>query len=313
MVVAGEALVDLVAEADGRYRPVPGGSPANVAVGLSRLGARTHLLARLGPGVFGRLVRTHLIDNGVRLDHAVDAVEPTTLAVVSLDDHGGATYDFYADGTADWGWRAQELPDPLPAGTVALCAGSIAVAREPGAAALVDLVRREHDRGEVTVVLDPNVRPALLGPPDDVTRRWDDLVPSADVIKVSDEDLGRLAPGRDHARLAASWAERGPALVVVTRGGDGALGVTSGGVEAVVDAHPVDIVDTVGAGDAFTAGLVDTLRLAGLLGDRSRAALASMDAASLRDILDRAAVVAAITCGRRGADPPTAAEVAAHS
>lgn len=313
IMVAGEALVDLVGEADGRYRAVPGGSPANVAVGLSRLGAPTHLLARLGTGAFGRLIRTHLTGNGVRLDHAVDAAEPATLAVVSLDELGGASYDFYADGTADWEWRTEELPAELPAGTLALCTGSIALARRPGAAALVDLVRREHERGEVTVVLDPNLRPALLGSPEEVARHWDELVASADVIKVSDEDLRRLAPDRDPASLAASWAQRGPALVVLTRGGDGAHGVTAGGVEAVVDAHPVDIIDTVGAGDAFTAGLVDSLRLAGLLGGRSRTALASMDASRLRDVLDRAVLVAAITCGRRGADPPTAAEIDAHA
>ncbi|NEE01671.1 carbohydrate kinase family protein [Phytoactinopolyspora halotolerans] len=309
IVVAGEALIDLVAEPGGVYRPVPGGSPANVAVGLARLGARTQLLARLGSGAFGRLIREHLEDNRVGLDHAIDADEPATLAVVSLDAAGHATYDFYAEGTADWQWSPDELPDPLPAGTVALCTGSIAAARQPGSPAILQLLRRERERGTAAIVLDPNLRPALLGPPEDVREQWDTLIDLADVVKVSDEDLAWLVPGTGTAEIAKSWAERGPALVVVTRGGDGSVAATAGGTTVEIAAAPVDVVDTVGAGDSFTSGLVDSLRLRGLLGADARQRLAALGAEELRPILERSARIAAITCGRRGADPPTAAEV----
>ncbi|WP_203433190.1 carbohydrate kinase family protein [Jiangella asiatica] len=312
IIVSGEALVDLVADPDGRYRAVPGGSPANVAVGLARLGAPTQLLARLGTGAFGQVVRDHLVANGVGLDHAVDTADLTTLAVVSLDGEGRAAYDFYAEGTADWGWRPDELPASLPAETLALVTGSIAVAREPGAAALVELIRRERSRGAVSVVLDPNLRPSLLAPHDVVRRQWNELVALADVVKVSDEDLAWLAPELPVASLAADWARRGPALVVVTRGAAGAIGVTSGGTTVDVPTPEVEVADTVGAGDAFTAGLVDSLRLDGLLGGAARDRLATLADAPLRAILDRAALVAAMTCERPGADPPTASALTAR-
>lgn len=309
IVVAGETVIDLVEEPGGRYRPVPGGSPANVAVGLGRLGVPTHMLARLGRGRFGRLIRDHLVSNDVLLDLAVDAEEPPTLAVVSLDDDGRAGYDFYADGTADWEWTADELPDPLPAGTVALCAGSIAAARQPGAPTLLQLIRREHGNNKVTIVLDPNIRASLLGDPEDARDHWDTLVELADVIKVSDEDLDWLVPDIEIDQIAKGWAECGPSLIVVTRGDAGAFAVTSEGVEVEVPAPDVDVVDTVGAGDAFTAGLVDALRQNDLLGASRRQALAETDVATLEAMLAHAARIAALTCTRQGADPPRSANL----
>ncbi|HEU0214005.1 MAG TPA: carbohydrate kinase [Jiangellaceae bacterium] len=312
IVVAGEALVDLVAEDDGRFRAVPGGSPANVAVGLARLGRPTHMLARLGAGRFGGIIREHLAHNGVGLDLAVESSQPTTLAVVSLDANGRAAYDFYVEGTADWGWTPAELPEALPAGTLALCTGSLAVALEPGATAMTDLMRRTGAAG-VSVVLDPNLRPALLGERAAARRRLEAQVALADVVKVSDEDLGWVAPEHSPADTAARWLDLGPAMVVVTQGAAGAFAVTLGGARAVVPAYPVDVLDTVGAGDAFTAGLVDALGGHDLLGGAARARLGRCGDATLHDVVERATLVAALTCARRGADPPTAAEVAAAS
>ena len=309
IVVVGEALVDLVGEPDGRYRPVPGGSPANVAVALSRLGVPTELLARIGRGVFGALVRSHLEGNGVGLNHAVRADEPVTLAIVSVDRYtGGASYDFYVDGTADWQWSPGELPGRLPTGTSALCTGSLAVALEPGATQLVDLVRREAERGEVTVVLDPNLRPSLLGSREQTRDRVESLVALAGIVKVSDEDLAWLAPGEPVEEIAARWLDLGPRLIVVTLGPRGAYAATRSGSEITVSGRPVDLVDTVGAGDSFTAGLLDALHRRSALG--GGAGLDRLDAAGLRSVLDHAALVAALTCARRGADPPTAAELA---
>ncbi|HEU4542622.1 MAG TPA: carbohydrate kinase [Jiangellaceae bacterium] len=313
IVVAGEALVDLVGEPDGRYRPVPGGSPANVAVGLARLGSPTELLARLGTGVFGALVREHLARNDVGLTHAVQAAEPATLAVVSLDAEGRASYDFYVTGTADWGWTPDELPRELPKSAVALCTGSLAVALAPGAAELAKLVRRERDRGQVTVVIDPNVRPALLGDRSEARRVLGRIIEAADVVKVSDEDLTWLEPADPVEQVAANWLGGGPALVVVTRGERGAYAATRHGATVTVPARPVRLIDTVGAGDAFTSGLVDALRRRQLLGGATaRDRLAGLDAATLTQVVEDAGLVAAITCGRRGADPPTASEVAAQ-
>ncbi|HSI94179.1 MAG TPA: carbohydrate kinase [Jiangellaceae bacterium] len=311
IVVAGEAVVDLVGEPDGRYRAVPGGSPSNVAVGLARLGMTTELLARLGTGRFGQLLRDHLTGNHVGLSHAVVANQPATLAVVSLDQAGRATYDFYVEGTADWAWTPAELPDPLPRGTVALCTGSLAIALEPGGTAITDLIRREHQRGEVTVVLDPNVRPALLGHHRAVRDRLESQLAYADVVKVSDEDLAWLAPGETIQDVAAHWLGLGPSMVVVTLGPRGAYAATRRGREINVAARQVDLVDTVGAGDAFTAGLVDALQQRRLLGGTSvRDRLATLDDATMHEIVDRAGLVAAVTCGRQGADPPTAGDLA---
>ena len=258
IVVAGEALVDLVAEDDGRFRAVPGGSPANVAVGLARLGRPTRMLARLGAGRFGVIIREHLAHNGVGLDLAVESSQPATLAVVSLEPDGRAAYDFYVDGTADWGWTPAELPETLPAGTIALCTGSLAVALEPGATVITELMRRAGAAG-VSVVLDPNLRPALLGERAAARRRLEAQVALADVVKVSDEDLTWVVPDQSPADAAARWLDLGPALVVVTQGAAGAFALTIGGARTVVPAYSVDVLDTVGAGDAFTAGLVDTL------------------------------------------------------
>ncbi len=309
IVVAGEALVDLVDEGDGSFRAIPGGSPANVAVGLARLGAPVQMLTRLSRDGFGRRIGAHLAGSGVGLDLAVEAAEPTPLAVATLDMQGRASYSFYVQGTADRMWQAAEVPERLPTGSQALCVGSLALALEPGAGLLGGLLERERQRAEVTVVLDPNVRPALMGDPDAARARTRRLVVASDVVKVSDEDLAWLAPGEDPQAAARAWVATGPQLVVVTRGAAGAYAVTAAGVEVAVPAAAVTLVDTVGAGDAFTSGLVDGLRREGALGGQARSWLGELDAEVLGSVLARAIRVSALTCGRRGADPPYAAEV----
>jgi fructokinase len=309
IMVSGEALIDLVDEGDGQFRAHPGGSPANVAVGLARLSIEATLLARVSHDAFGRLLRSHLDRGGVDLSHVVAASEPTTLAVVSLDERGVATYDFYVIGTADWQWQPSEIPDPLPAGTVALHTGSLALAVPPGAEVITGLLRREHERGQVTISLDPNIRPTFEKNREDAVRRVENQVSLADVVKVSEEDLAWLFPGEEPAAVAQRWRDLGPAIVAVTLGADGVLAV---GPEEKVVSRPavsVRLVDTVGAGDAFTAGLLAGLSRAGLLGGDNRAVLGSVDDAMLADLLDGAALVAALTCAKRGADPPTWIEV----
>jgi fructokinase len=309
ILVCGEALIDLVDEGGGQFRAHPGGSPANVAVGLARLGIQATLLARVSGDAFGRLLRNHLDRGGVDLNHVVVATEPTTLAVVSLDERGVATYDFYVQGTADWQWRPSEIPDPLPPEAVALHTGSLALAVPPGAEVITDLMRREHERGQVTVSLDPNVRPTFENDRAAAIRRVEQQVSLSDVVKVSEEDLAWLYPGDEPADLARRWHDTGPAIVIVTLGSEGALAVGPKGNVVTRPAVPVRLVDTVGAGDAFTAGLLAGLSRAGLLGGSNHAALTALDDAGLAELLDEAVLVAALTCARRGADPPTWMEV----
>lgn len=312
MAVAGEALVDLVPAPVGGYLEIaPGGSPANVAVGLARLGVATRLLARLADDPLGRRVRTHLEKNGVELDHAVTATEQTSMALVTVGEDGGPSYDFRVAGTADWQWSADELRgalDPGPAGpVVAVHSGSLALTTPPGAAELRALLMRAA--ATATVSYDPNCRPLLMGPVDEVLAGVHEMLAVADVVKVSQEDLGWLCPGRDTEQVLEDWLDLGPALVAITLGGDGVLAGTAGGVRTRRPGTAVTVVDTVGAGDTFSAALLSGLHARDLLGALRRPALRSIDAPSLDVLLDEAVRAAAITCSRRGAEPPTAAEL----
>ena len=300
-VVVGEALVDLVGPRGGRTLEAhPGGSPANVALGLARLGDLVTLKTRLGRDAFGEMVTGHLEASGVDVDRGPDDGAATSLAIATLAA-GIASYDFRIE------WALGSL-GPLPVESRCLHTGSLATILPPGAADVVDLLEREHRRGRVTVSYDPNVRPALLGDPDRARPGIERLVALSDVVKVSDEDLGWLYDGRGDEEVAREWLASGPAVVIVTRGGAGVYAV-SAGLEVRRPAKPVDLVDTVGAGDSFTSGLLHGLQRADLLGGARRDGLAAIDEATLISVVDTAAVIAAITCSRPGADPPTREEV----
>lgn len=298
--VVGEALVDLVGQRGGRtFAAHPGGSPANVAIGLARLGVPVTLSTRLGEDAFGRMITSHLEASGVVVDPGEPGAD-TSLAIATLAA-GVASYDFRIT------WDVASLP-PLPIETRCLHTGSLATVLPPGDQAVIDLVRRERERGRVTISYDPNVRPALLGQPERARPNIETLVALSDVVKASDEDLRWLYPGESDEEVAWRWLATGPVLVVVTRGEGGVFAVSQHR-EIRRPAVQVDLVDTVGAGDSFTSGLLDGLRRADLVGGDRRDALAVTDEATLISILDRAATVAAITCSRPGADPPTRSEV----
>jgi fructokinase len=308
IVVCGEALIDLVpVPPEGMYRARPGGSPANVAVGLGRLGTDVTLLARIADDAFGRLLRDHLARSRVRLDAAIVASEPSTLAVVSLDRGGKAEYAFYVEGSADGGWRIDELPAELPASAALHVSGSLALGLAGMGDALETLLRRE--KGRRTLTFDPNTRPGLARDEGELRARLQRWLGLVDVVKVSSDDLAWVAPGEPLADVAERWRSLGPALVVVTRGEDGvyALG-PSGPVD--LPGPRVTVVDTVGAGDAFMAGLLAALDAADSLGP---AQLAALDSAGLERALAFAQGVAAVTCGRIGADPPWREELPAEA
>jgi fructokinase len=308
IAVVGEALIDLVPAGDGNlFEAAPGGSPANVAVGLARLGVPVYLGARIADDVLGRRVRKHLADNGVDLSFAVRADEPTSLAIVALGAHGTPEYDFRVAGTADWQWTDAELA-PLPAdGSVAIHIGSLAATLLPGAEPLARLAERASAR--VTVSYDPNCRPLLMGHVDGARARIEQLVASADVVKASAEDLAWLYPGRAPADVAERWLGFGPALTAITLGADGVVAVGAGAGRVWRPGQAVEVVDTVGAGDAFTAAMLRGLHSRDLLGGARREPLRGMPAATLGAVLDQAVRAAALTCARRGADPPTLTEL----
>ncbi len=309
--VIGEALIDLVLAApavdesgtDG-YLAHPGGSPYNVAIGLARLGQPSRLLARLSSDAFGRQLRAHAEVNQVDLSLAVSATEPSTLAVVNLDAQRNASYDFYRNGTADWQWRREELAR-IPADAGWLHTGSLASWIEPGAS-LIE-ARLAELKPSCLISYDPNIRPLLLDDHAGTVARVQRLVALADVVKVSAEDLAWLYPGLAVEDLLADWQTRGPALVVVTDGGRGAHLLGSSGERITIPAVPMAIVDTVGAGDAFMAGLINALVGDGAL----RPGQQALSENAARHAVAEASLVAALTCAKAGANPPTALELAA--
>lgn len=303
IAVLGEALIDLVGDGTTFYA-IPGGSPANVAVGLARLEVPVAMLARLSADRFGGRLRQHLVGNGVDLRFVVEASEPTTLAIATLDVGKPPGYQFYLAGTADWQWRPEELPEPLPDDVVALHAGSLALAVPPGGEVLEAFLRRERARGAVTISFDPNVRAQVLPDVELARQRAERLVALAQVVKVSEEDLCLLYPGSDPEDLAELWLALGPHLTVVTRGEAGAVAYARRAGRVAATAAQVDVADTVGAGDAFSAGLLHGLHLKGCLGEPSGSAIEQLTRQDLAWLLARACAAASLTCARPGADPP---------
>lgn len=304
IVVAGEALVDLAPDGT-RLVPLPGGSPYNVAVGLARLGTAVSYLGRLSRDGFGQLMADRLRTEGADLSLASRTDAPTTLAVVHLDDDGHASYGFYLAATSAASLEQADLPGLPDDAALHVSMGAVGLETVPAGRTLTHLLRRETGRRFLSV--DPNIRPsAIHGTVASYAGLLDELVADLTLVKVSDEDLAVVRPGRDPLEVARDWASTGPALVVVTRGSDGAVAVRAEGEPIEVPGEVVEVVDTVGAGDAFTSGLLSWLHQHQLLSD---GALRSLDATGVASALEHARRVAAITCTRPGSDPPRAAEL----
>ncbi|MCC2316449.1 carbohydrate kinase family protein [Cellulomonas chengniuliangii] len=300
-LVVGEALVDIVRRTDGSVSEHVGGSPANVALGLARLGRPTDLLTWLGADAYGALVVRHLEASGVSVLRGAETAISTPIATAHLDAEGAATYDF------DLVWDLPHSWDESAEPPLVLHTGSIGAALQPGAQKVARLV--EARRPTSTITYDPNLRPALMGSPQDTLPLVESLVLQSDVVKVSDEDLAWLLPGVAPAEIAEEWTRRGPSLVVVTHGGKGAFASTRSGARLMVAAPAVQVADTVGAGDSFMSGLIDGLWEAGLLGADRREQLRDVDPGTVEAILERCARIAAITVSRPGANPPTRGEL----
>jgi fructokinase len=283
-------------------RVLPGGGPANTATAVARLGTPTRFLGRISGDAFGALFRRHLAASGVDLTGSVPASEPSTLAVATVDGEGKAAYSFRPEGAADWQWSPAELTVERLGGAVCLHTGSLALVRAPGAEHIETLLAAAALHA--TVSIDPNVRTALVDPAVYRARmpRWCAL---ADVVKLSDDDLAHIHPGESIDRVCDTWHAAGVRLVVVTRGSSGAV-VSVDGERAEVSAPATHVVDTVGAGDSFTAGLLHRLHSNGSLGGR----LDALDLSQAVSAATFAARVAALTCSVAGANPPWARDLA---
>lgn len=301
--VVGEALVDLVGQPPA-FTAHAGGSPYNVAITLARLGQPVSLVARSGRDTFGALLEAKARDSGVLFDRWQVVDEPTTLAVAALQPDGSAQYDFYLDNTAGLGWD-DRLVELMPSGGV-FHLGSIASWRPPSAAVLQAWQRRVFDGGATLVSYDPNVRPALVADRSSLRASVERCISAAHLVKASDEDVAYLYPDLDLAAVAQQWCALGATLVVVTRGGDGAIAFGPSGEVARQPGEPITVADTVGAGDSFAGGFLAALVDNGVT---SPAGLASAGTDLVRLALRQAVVVSAITCERSGANPPTRAEL----
>ena len=301
IAVIGEAVIDLAAGGDDEPWPAhPGGSPYNVAIGLARLEQPTYFVGRLSRDPLGTLLRNRAVRSGVDLSLAVDAREPSTVALVELDDAGSARYRFGVDGTADFVWTEAELAR-IPDDIAAVHFGSLASWLPPGDARIASRVAALRASGAL-VSYDPNVRPQLQPDAAAAREQLERLIALAHLVKTSEDDVAWLRPGEAVDDVAHGWLALGPAAVVVTRGAGGATAFTASG--SITRIPPlVDIVDTVGAGDSFMSGLLDALARRDLL---TPGAIAG---APFGDLLDDAGLVAAITCSRAGASPPRRAEL----
>jgi len=295
IVVCGEALIDMIQNGDGTQRAAPGGGPFNTARSLARLGVPTAFLGRLSEDTFGRELAELLRADGASLDLTSFGPEPTTTALADVDSHGLAEYRFVVKGTSAPNLTAHMVPARLNHDVSALHLGTLGLVLEPMASTLVELVRRERD-GRL-VMLDPNIRAGVTDD-EEYRRRLAAVMVESTIVKASDTDLAWLFPDRDYEAAADDMVRQGTPLVVVTLGADGAYGA-HGDLRVHVDAPPVEVVDTIGAGDAFGAGLLAWLHDNGLV----RPDLA-LDEGRLRAALNYACLAASLTCARAGADPP---------
>ena len=300
-LVIGESLIDIVHRPDGSTREHVGGSPANVAVGLARLGHEVTLATKIGDDERGTRIATRLDEEGVALTEGSIGERPTSVATSTLDETGAAAYTF------DLTWELSE-DQPLE-GLAHVHTGSIAATLEPGASVVLSTL--QSARPSATISYDPNARPSLMGDPHGVRAKIEQLIGLSDVVKASDEDIAWLYDGAPLPDILRLWGLLGPALVVVTRAEKGAvIGLTITGELTSVDAPIVEVMDTVGAGDSFMAGLLSGLLEASLLGGiQARERLRSASLADVRPAVERALACAAITVSRAGAAPPYLADL----
>jgi fructokinase len=297
IVVCGEALMDMIGQS-----AHPGGGPFNTARALARLGVPTAFLGRLSSDPFGHELASRLAADDVDLAMASSGPEPTTIAVIDVDRSGAASYRFQVDGTSAPNFTTAMLPKQLPPTVQALHVGTLGLLLEPMASTIAQLVEREARR--LLVMVDPNIRTALVPAGNEYRSRLENVIARSTIVKASEFDLAWLYPGMSYEAAADSiLQEPGVRLVVATLGAQGAFGATTH-ARVHVEAPKVDVVDTIGAGDAFGAGFLSWLH------DRDRLDRdLTLESGELAAALSFACLVAAITCTRTGAETPRRAEV----
>lgn len=315
IVVIGEALIDLISKESGKYQAVVGGANANVALALAVRGEKQAFLGRISSDGFGQQIRNHLSNHGVNLDHSVFAKEQTTLAVATIDSAGVASYSFYTNQTADWGWTKEELPSISKLnelGVQAIQYGCLTMAMEPGNKVIEQWLSEIYQTQSITLSHDLNIRPALGFDRESELARVEKLNRISHIIKASDADvewLYDLPTGSNLDGIAKKWSVG--KLVVITRGAEG-VSIYRDENRLDVAGFPVNLVDTVGAGDTFIATLLSELMSAGSLGAGPSEKISQLTETKLIEFSKTANAAAAIVCERTGCQPPTKPEILAR-
>lgn len=323
ILVIGEALIDLIEDRNqpGQFQAIVGGANANVAIALARRGVPHQFLARLSRDRFGGIIRARLDANRVSLDHAISTDELTTLAVVSLDKAGVASYSFYVEGTADWGWTPAELPSDLELENMhvtALQFGCLTMAMPPGSAVIEEWARSHFEQRSMTISHDVNMRPSLGFTVDIERARVERLNQISHLIKASDDDirwLYQLGDNPSEASLdevARAWVAGSERCLFLTRGSEGVWIYRDGRERLAVPSRRVSVIDTVGAGDTFCGNLMGQLSELGLLGSDPFDRISGMSDRDLIEVTYQAGIAASMACERQGAEPPTKAELLAQ-
>lgn len=302
IAILGEALIDFKNTGPLAFQGFVGGSSLNVATAAVRLGQPTAFLAQISTDIFGHALFEHIQREGIDSSYVLQSSASSTLAFV--EERGGqAHFSFVGKGAADTLYDPRPRP-VLPDTTRFVQFGSISLLTDPTSSSIVDIVSAHRDR--LTVVFDPNCRPQLTSDRDGYRQKLKGWLKLAHLVKVSDQDLGWLEPNRPLEDVARGWLERGPHVVIVTRGEKGSALYRRGCTPVEIPTPHVSVVDTVGAGDTFTAGL-----MVGLLefGHTDSAQLETHSDATLREVMQFAAASAAINCTRAGCNPPTRGEV----
>ena len=294
--VAGEVLIDLIPDAD-QYLAVVGGGPANTAKALAKLGVKTYFIDGISNDEYGQMAKYELISANVVLDYAQYSNKPTCTAKVTLSSSGSASYEFAIADTATFDFSTSWLPDPQNIKPSLLCIGTLATIIEPGSSVLFKWAQSVAN--VAPIVFDPNIRPAVLGDRDEYAKKVEKWVAISSAVKVSDEDLNWLYPGKSIDEIVKNWLEVGVQLVVVTLGDKGITAYRKN-EQISVDAVKVVVADTVGAGDTVGAVLVEAIVKSGL--DK-------LTGEVLKTMLNRATKAAAITVLRTGANPPSKEEI----
>lgn len=306
ILCCGEALIDMLPRTstlgEDAYAPYAGGAIFNTAIALGRLGVPTGFFTGLSDDMMGDILRGTLKESGVDYSYCATLSRPTTVAFVKLVD-GHATYAFYDEGTAGRMITEAELP-ALGDECEALHFGAISLIPEPCGSTYEALLAREHDKRVIS--LDPNIRPGFIKDKDAHMARIRRMAAMADIVKFSDEDLAWFGLEGDEEALARHWLHHGAKLVVVTRGAEGAVGYTVNH-KVTVPSERVSVVDTVGAGDTFDAGVLASLKMQNLL---TKQQVAKLDQDQIAKVLALGAKAAAVTVSRAGANPPWAKEIA---